>query len=167
MPTAPTETRRCVWRSVTEDECDYALNAVPPITMRRGFIAGEPYCHTLEGKPVYNCFRYFNGIPHTMLATVEEHAVEPIAVPDIRITGGEEEGDLEFEAVVEVLHRVANDRRLLVVVEDVHWIDPASRDVLTYVARNLRRLPLLLVLTLRTPGESAEVRDLQIGRAHV
>ena len=33
----------------------------------------EPYCHTLAGKPVYNCFRYFNGVPHTMLATVEEH----------------------------------------------------------------------------------------------
>lgn len=41
--------------------------------MRRGFIAGEPYCHTLAGKPVYNCFRYFNGVPHTMLATVAEH----------------------------------------------------------------------------------------------
>jgi hypothetical protein len=35
-----------VWRPVTEDDCDCALNAVPPITMRRGFIAGEPYCHT-------------------------------------------------------------------------------------------------------------------------
>ena len=62
-----------IWRPVTEEECDYALNAVPPIAIRRGFIAGEPYCHTLQGKPVYNCFRYFNGVPHTMLATVEEH----------------------------------------------------------------------------------------------
>ncbi len=41
--------------------------------MRRGFIASESYCHTLAGKPVYNCFRYFNGVPHTMLATVDEH----------------------------------------------------------------------------------------------
>jgi hypothetical protein len=54
-------------------DCDHALNAVPPVAMRRGFIAGEPYCHTLEGKPVYNCFRYFDGVPHTMLATVDEH----------------------------------------------------------------------------------------------
>lgn len=64
---------RRVWRPVTEDDWDYALNAVPPITMRRGFIAGEPYCHTRDGQPVHNSFRSFNGVPHTMLATVAEH----------------------------------------------------------------------------------------------
>ncbi|MFM8237407.1 MAG: AAA family ATPase [Actinomycetota bacterium] len=82
-------------------------------------------------------------------------------LPGIGDAEGEDPGRAAlFEAIVEVLHRVASERRLLVVVEDVHWIDPASRDVLAYVARNLRRLPLLLVFTLRTPGEPVEVRDL-------
>jgi len=81
-------------------------------------------------------------------------------LPGIGDAGAEDPGRAAlFEAIVEVLHRVAAERRLLVVVEDVHWIDPASRDVLAYVARNLRRLPILLVLTVRTPGETAEVRD--------
>lgn len=64
---------RRVWRPVSEDNYDYTLNAVPPIAVRRGFIAGEPHCHTREDKPVYHCFRYFNGVPHMLLATVEEH----------------------------------------------------------------------------------------------
>lgn len=81
-------------------------------------------------------------------------------LPGIGDAAGEDPGRAAlFEAIVEVLHRVAAERRLLVVVEDVHWIDPASRDVLAYVARNLRRLPILLVMTVRTPGEPAEVRE--------
>ena len=72
-----------VWRPVTEENYDYALNAVPPVTMRRGFIAGEPYCHTRAGRAVFSCFRHFNGIPHMMLATMEEffHGEFPIAEP--------------------------------------------------------------------------------------
>ena len=62
-----------VWRPVKEEDYDHALNAVPPITMRRGFVASDPACHTRDGKPVYSSFRYFDGVPHTMLATVEEH----------------------------------------------------------------------------------------------
>lgn len=70
-----------LWRPVTEENYDYALNAVPPLTMRRGFIAGEAYCHTPAGRGIYSCFRYFNGIPHMMLATVEEffHGEFPLA----------------------------------------------------------------------------------------
>ena len=83
-----------VWRPVTEDDCDYALNAVPPITMRRGFIAGEPYCHTLAGKPVYNCFRYFDGVPHTMLATVEEHFTANFPVSIDPLTSCENSGPI-------------------------------------------------------------------------
>ncbi len=61
-----------VWRPVTEEIYDHALNAVPPVSMRRGFIAGEAYCHTRADQPVYGCFRHFNGVPHLMLATVHE-----------------------------------------------------------------------------------------------
>ena len=68
--------------------------------------------------------------------------------------------DLLFEAIVEVLNRCASIRSLIVVVEDVHWIDPASRDVLLYVARNLRRLPMLLVVTHRPACGNEELDEL-------
>jgi DNA-binding CsgD family transcriptional regulator/tetratricopeptide (TPR) repeat protein len=73
---------------------------------------------------------------------------------------GESSRDLLFEAVVEVLHRCASTRPVIAVVEDVHWIDPASRDVLLCVARNLRRLPMLLVVTHRPARANAELREL-------
>ena len=41
------------------------------------------------------------------------------------------------------------------VVEDVHWADEASLDVLGYLVRRIRSLPLLLVLTFRDDEVSA------------
>lgn len=43
-----------------------------------------------------------DALPQFYVDAVEEHSVEPIAPPEIEITGGETEGDLEFAAVVEV-----------------------------------------------------------------
>jgi DNA-binding NarL/FixJ family response regulator len=62
---------------------------------------------------------------------------------------------LLFEAVVEVFRRVAMHRSLVLVIDDVHWIDPASAELLRYVAANLRRIPMLLVPAFR--GEDVTV----------
>ncbi|MDQ1380837.1 MAG: hypothetical protein QOJ71_1556, partial [Actinomycetota bacterium] len=72
---------------------------------------------------------------------------------------------LLFEAVVELLARTAAARDLVLVVDDVHWIDPASRGLLRYVTANLRRVPILLVVAYRTEDSRAE-RELiaQLGR---
>jgi DNA-binding CsgD family transcriptional regulator/tetratricopeptide (TPR) repeat protein len=86
-------------------------------------------------------------------------AAEPTA-------GDDEEGQrLLFEAVVELLARTAASRELVLVVDDVHWIDPASRGLLRYVAGNLRRVPILLVAAYRAEDSGAE-RELiaQLGR---
>ena len=66
---------------------------------------------------------------------------------------------LLFEAVVEVLAHVAARRRLVLVVDDLHWVDPASGELLRYVAHNLGRVPILLVVTYRAEDAAAE-RDL-------
>jgi DNA-binding CsgD family transcriptional regulator len=74
---------------------------------------------------------------------------------------GDEAGGqpLLFEAVVELLTHVALRTRLVVVVDDLHWVDPASSELLRYVANNLGRLPILLVVTYRTE-DAADARDL-------
>jgi DNA-binding CsgD family transcriptional regulator/tetratricopeptide (TPR) repeat protein len=97
------------------------------------------------------------GPERARLARLLPELGEPAVVP-----AGEGDGDgraMLFEAIVEALHRAASRRRLMCVVEDVHWIDRASRDVLLFVARNMRRLPLLLVVTSR-PSTKPDVRDL-------
>jgi len=75
--------------------------------------------------------------------------------------GGDESGGqhLLFEAVVEFLAHVALRTRLVLVVDDLHWVDPASSELLRYVANNLGRAPILLVVTYRAEDAAAE-RDL-------
>jgi DNA-binding CsgD family transcriptional regulator/tetratricopeptide (TPR) repeat protein len=63
-----------------------------------------------------------------------------------------------FELVASVLERLARRAPLVVVVEDVQWIDRSSRDLLEFVVRGLSGERLLLVLTIRTddPGLADE-----------
>jgi hypothetical protein len=42
-------------------------------------------------------------------------------------------------------------RPTILVIEDVHWADEATRDVLAYLARRVTRLPLVLLVTYREP----------------
>jgi DNA-binding CsgD family transcriptional regulator/tetratricopeptide (TPR) repeat protein len=50
-----------------------------------------------------------------------------------------------FELLLGVLHRVAQRRALLLVIEDLHWADRSTRDLLDFLVRNLpsRVLPVL------------------------
>ncbi|HEV8516478.1 MAG TPA: AAA family ATPase, partial [Candidatus Limnocylindrales bacterium] len=62
-----------------------------------------------------------------------------------------------FELLLGLLGRAGETAPTLVVIEDVHWIDTASRGLLTFLAHNLSRERVLIVVTHRTDG---------IGRRH-
>jgi class 3 adenylate cyclase/DNA-binding CsgD family transcriptional regulator len=53
------------------------------------------------------------------------------------------------EALLAQLEGLAARRPVLVVLEDVHWLDPTSRELFDQVVERLRLLPVLLVATLR------------------
>jgi tetratricopeptide (TPR) repeat protein len=55
-----------------------------------------------------------------------------------------------FEAIVSLFSLPARDRTLLLVIEDVHWADASTRELLDYLARRLTDLPTLIVVTYRT-----------------
>ena len=75
-------------------------------------------------------------------------------------TADEDDGrHLLFEAVVELFAAVAAESRLVVVVDDVHWIDPASADLLRYVVDNRDRADVQLVVAFR-PEETGAVHEL-------
>jgi len=64
--------------------------------------------------------------------------------------GADERREL-FEGVVEVLTACASpERPLLLVLEDLHWADASSRDLLRFVVSRLASQPLLVVATYRT-----------------
>lgn len=56
-----------------------------------------------------------------------------------------------FESIVAVLRAVADTARsgLILVVDDVQWADASTRELLDFVARRARQLPMLLVMTYR------------------
>jgi DNA-binding CsgD family transcriptional regulator/tetratricopeptide (TPR) repeat protein len=60
------------------------------------------------------------------------------------------------EGVLAILGRLAAERPTLLIFEDVHWIDRASRDLVTFLARNLAAEPMLLVLTARSEDLGTE-----------
>jgi DNA-binding CsgD family transcriptional regulator/tetratricopeptide (TPR) repeat protein len=73
-------------------------------------------------------------------------ALWPVAGADEGVDTGREQ---LFEAVYRVLARLARERAVLLIVEDVHWIDPSSRDLLVFLVRNARRNRIAVVATYR------------------
>ncbi|HEV8545793.1 MAG TPA: AAA family ATPase [Candidatus Limnocylindrales bacterium] len=55
-----------------------------------------------------------------------------------------------LEAVLGVLHRLGDRQPVLLVIEDLHWADRSTRDVLAFIARTGRTERLLVVATYRT-----------------
>jgi DNA-binding SARP family transcriptional activator len=68
-----------------------------------------------------------------------------------------------FEAMVGMLEWAARRRPCLLLFEDVHTADPASLELIGYVARRLPRLALLIVVTRRDLPRRPEV-DFVLGR---
>jgi DNA-binding CsgD family transcriptional regulator/tetratricopeptide (TPR) repeat protein/type II secretory pathway predicted ATPase ExeA len=67
-----------------------------------------------------------------------------------------------FEAVVSALRRLARGGPVVLVIEDLHWADEATQDLLRFLVRNLEGMPLLALITVRTdePGVPAPLRRL-------
>lgn len=55
-----------------------------------------------------------------------------------------------FEIMFGVLHRLAEERPLVLVLEDLHWADASTRDLLRFLVRNARSEPILVVATYRS-----------------
>lgn len=77
-------------------------------------------------------------------------------VPDLIDPAGVDAGPVAvdqgrlFEVVLGLVGRLSISSPLVVAVEDAHWIDRSSRDLVTFLARNLGHERVLLLLTWRT-----------------
>jgi DNA-binding CsgD family transcriptional regulator len=55
-----------------------------------------------------------------------------------------------FEAVLTVIERLAAQSPVFIAIEDVQWADEGTLGLLSYLSRNLREAPIVLVVTVRT-----------------
>ncbi|MCP2337243.1 helix-turn-helix transcriptional regulator [Actinomadura rupiterrae] len=76
---------------------------------------------------------------------------EPVSDPSLGRTA-------LFEDVLALVAAAAADRPLVVVLEDLHWADPSSRDLLTFLVRNLTGANLLIVGTYRPVPDGHPLR---------
>src|SRR3954447_8094490 len=58
-------------------------------------------------------------------------------------------------AALDLVSDVAGDAPLLLVVEDAHWLDPPTADVLAFVARRIESDPVVLLAATRDGYSSA------------
>jgi predicted ATPase len=65
------------------------------------------------------------------------------------LVGDPDEGRL-FESLLDVLERLGEERPLVVVLEDLQWADPSTREVVAFLVLNVRPDRVRLLLTVRS-----------------
>ncbi|WP_275414437.1 ATP-binding protein [Planotetraspora kaengkrachanensis] len=89
-------------------------------------------------------------------ALLPEGAARELArlLPEFGEPSGDEESDSArarlFELILTLLERLAERRPLVLLIEDIHWADRSSRDLIAFLSRNLRTSPVLMVMTYRS-----------------
>jgi DNA-binding CsgD family transcriptional regulator/tetratricopeptide (TPR) repeat protein len=61
-----------------------------------------------------------------------------------------------FEGVLGLLGRLGDQAPVLLVVEDVHWADRSTRELSTFLVRNLRRERIMVIVTYRSDQPGSE-----------
>jgi predicted ATPase/class 3 adenylate cyclase len=80
-------------------------------------------------------------------------AVLNLSIPDNRLTGGMDAKSRKTsrESLLVDCLRARAGQPLVLILEDVHWIDPLSRDLLELIGRAIKELPVLILLAYRPP----------------
>ncbi|MDH3685683.1 MAG: DUF2791 family P-loop domain-containing protein, partial [Myxococcales bacterium] len=126
-------------------------------------------CHQGEGSPPFwpwvQAFRAFARERTTeelraQLGSDREDVAQ--LVPELREQGARLSDSLprdepearfrQFDSVASVLRRASTAKPLMLVLDDLHWADPPSVRLLSFLTRNASDAPLLLVGTLRDVG---------------
>ena len=78
-----------------------------------------------------------------LLSIRGDHLYPPLTV------SAETRKHMTLEALVQYLQRLADRSPVLFILEDAHWLDPTTLDLLTRIIDRIRQVRLLLVITFR------------------
>ena len=133
---------------------------------RKGFNTFTGHCYEVEGALSYMPFvEIFESIaqalPENDLRSVLGDAAPELAklVPDIRRLlpdtpapaqlAFQQERHFLFNRIAEFIDRLASQRPLMIVLEDLHWADDATLFLLQHLASRFETLPLLVLASYR------------------
>ena len=97
-----------------------------------------------QGRPYAPVLDLLHAVPARASA-----ALDAANLAALLVEAGQERSHL-FLSFVGLVSRLAGERPLLLIVEDLHWCDEASLDLLLYLARRLAQQRVLLLLTYRS-----------------
>jgi predicted ATPase len=72
--------------------------------------------------------------------------------------------DEAIRALVELCEAAARERPTLILLEDAHWADPSTREVLGRLVRSLPGFPVFVVVTCRPDFDDSELREPAVER---
>ena len=85
-----------------------------------------------------------------------------VLVPELAESSVLEGGD-PYHAVARLLDRASREQPLVVVVEDLHWADDGTLEMVDYLSRALRSSRLLMIATLRAGTGGRSPADTLVG----
>ncbi len=121
-------------------------------------VSGECYAEGgVPFAPIADCIRRalpaHVDIPRLVLAELVTFAPElALRYPDLPAVASSDvtaQQQRAFEGFALFCEALASDRPLLLFLDDIHWADAGSLQLVHSLARRIRRLPILLVLTYR------------------
>src|SRR6266571_2298630 len=131
------------------------------LAREQGFLVLEGCAYALEGRLAYApILAAFGPFLRRLDSSRQARLVSGLPdlgrlFPDLRLPAAEPLGDaaLEktrlFEAVARLIERLAQETPVLLVVDDLHWADPASIELLHYLARGIADRAVLVLSTHR------------------
>ncbi|HTF07421.1 MAG TPA: AAA family ATPase [Asanoa sp.] len=85
------------------------------------------------------------------VAVLEGHEAEfARLLPELGAVSHDADRGVLFDRVATLLTRLAADRPLVVVLEDLHWADRSTRDLIEFLVRGARTARVLMICTYRT-----------------
>ncbi|MEU4448532.1 AAA family ATPase [Actinosynnema sp. NPDC050801] len=116
-------------------------------------------CVELDGLPFAPFVAALRGVAVTDRERADLAPVLPASRDDA--AAGDEARPRLFEGVLSLLGRLSAQRPVVLVVEDAHWLDRSSRDLLDFLVRNQRAVPRsVVVVTYRSDELGGPVRPL-------
>ncbi|PXY33664.1 hypothetical protein BAY59_08300 [Prauserella coralliicola] len=109
-----------------------------------------------DGLPFAPFVAALRGLPGELTGTERETLAPLLLAPAPR--SGDDARLRLFEGLLALLARLAAARPVVLVLEDIHWADRSSRDLIDFLVRNQRAAPGTLLLVTHRSDE--------LGRAH-
>ena len=89
------------------------------------------------------------GLPESILSPIHEILSLKVEGDEYSKLDGKQRRDKVFEAIRLLLIAESQKKPLVVVVEDLHWMDKTSEEFLTYLINSLATMRILLILLYR------------------